>query len=393
MNERIYGFLGEGSQGEALIELHRLFGLPDYDGFNISREGLAAFMKSREFDGLSVSPAYKRLIMPMLSKVSELARRVGVSTVVKLENGRLYGDNTEVYGILTMLELSGVEIKGKRCLVLGDALSVSAVKAALEEAEAKEIVCLAGIKDGDVVKCEGTEIVINTIPDREFSKEQRMAVLEGLSGLLAVFDLSTDPINTKFILDASMCGIKALNGLSALCARAKREAEMFSLDAQSDVSVISAVNEIAKRLCNIVLIGASGCKNTEIGASVAQRLERKHIDIDSVIEKLYGKNPEQMIRKDGETEFRRAERVAAEWAGKRKGLVISAGEGIVDLNENYYSLAQNGIIIFLNREGIEDSGDRLARYRVWCDVEIESNGDEEGSVNKILGLMGYGKNA
>ena len=400
-----FGLLGESLKHSHSPEIHALLGDPDYKIFEVAQDKLADFIKSREFDGLNVTIPYKRAVMPLLSKCSDTARRTGsVNTIVKKEDGKLYGYNTDVFGFSYLLDFANVKVNGKFCLVLGDGGGAAAVKLVLEALGASRIVCLTRSGKNrldDIKSFSDAEILINTTPVGMYPNNGEAAVsLDGLTKLEAVFDIVYNPLKTQILLDAEARGIPAFNGLPMLTAQAKRSRELF-LDAAIDDDVIPKLTaRIAGKMLNITLIGMPGCGKTAIGAALAERLNRKVIDLDEAIVKMYGKTPADIIKLHGEQEFRRTEHVTAMWAGKRTGVIISTGGGIVTRQDNRAPLSQNGIIVFINRNisdlpldgrpisqstPIEELYEkRLPLYREWCDFEIENNRSIDDAVDAIL---------
>lgn len=113
---------------------------------------------------------------------------------------------------------------------------------------------------------------------------------------------------------------------------------------------------------NIVLIGLSGCGKTTIGKLLAEKLERKFIDIDDLIEKQEGCTINELFRQ-GEEHFRNLETEAVISLEKEKALVIATGGGVVKRPVNMKSLKKNGIIVFIDRDvcDIMDSIDTSTR--------------------------------
>ena len=61
---------------------------------------------------------YKR--QEYLDELSPLAERRGnVNTITRLPGGRLRGDNTDYFGFQCLVEELGLEVAGKKALVLG----------------------------------------------------------------------------------------------------------------------------------------------------------------------------------------------------------------------------------------------------------------------------------
>ena len=77
---------------------------------------------------------------------------------------------------------------------------------------------------------------------------------------------------------------------------------------------------------------------------------RECAEIDALFASDFGNTPEEIIRRDGEERFRELEQRLVEEVGKRNGIIISTGGGVVLCEENYFPLKQNGIIICLERD-------------------------------------------
>ena len=83
---------------------------------------------------------------------------------------------------------------------------------------------------------------------------------------------------------------------------------------------------------------------------MAEKLGRRFIDSDSVIEEKIGKPISEFLNSDNEQEFRKLETEVLTTLGNQTGLVIATGGGCVTIPENLPILRQNGRIIWLQRE-------------------------------------------
>lgn len=93
-----------------------------------------AGLRALGFAGGNVTIPHKEAVLTLLDAVTPLAAKVGaVNTVFWLE-GRLTGDNTDVYGFLTDLQAGGFLPTGKKALLLGAGGAARAVAVALAEA-------------------------------------------------------------------------------------------------------------------------------------------------------------------------------------------------------------------------------------------------------------------
>lgn len=98
---------------------------------------------------------------------------------------------------------------------------------------------------------------------------------------------------------------------------------------------------------NLYLIGMMGAGKSTVGQQIAQRLDYRFFDTDSVIEQATGQAISQIFANTGEAEFRKLEtQVLAELSPYTR-LVISTGGGIVSQPKNW-SYLRHGLIIWLN---------------------------------------------
>ena len=66
-----------------------------------------------------------------------------MNVLVRREDGTLYGDNADAYGFAGMVRASGVQIDGKKTLVLGSGGASSTVCAVLEEMGARSVTIIS----------------------------------------------------------------------------------------------------------------------------------------------------------------------------------------------------------------------------------------------------------
>ena len=153
-----------------------------------------------------------------------------------------------------------------------------------------------------------------------------------------------------------------------------------------DAIAEKVASEIKKNQENIVLIGMPGVGKSHIGQKLADELGREFYDMDQLIEAREGKSIPEIFRDYGEEYFRDIECAVCQEMGQMSGAVISTGGGIINREENYYALAENGRLVFLNKEpsdlptfgrpvsqaiGVERLYEmRLPIYQNWADEEI-----------------------
>lgn len=117
---RPYGVLGRVLGHSYTPTIYKELAGLEYVRFEREPEDLQAFMTGDEWEGTNVTIPYKRAVMEYLDELSPLAERMGnVNTITRLPDGRLHGDNTDYFGFQCLVEELGVEVAGKKALVLG----------------------------------------------------------------------------------------------------------------------------------------------------------------------------------------------------------------------------------------------------------------------------------
>lgn len=82
---------------------------------------LIARLRAGEFVGGNVTVPNKEIVLPLLDRLSETARAMGAANTLWMEDGRLYGDNTDAYGFLAHLDacVPGWAGRTETALILG----------------------------------------------------------------------------------------------------------------------------------------------------------------------------------------------------------------------------------------------------------------------------------
>lgn len=400
----MYGLLGEHLPHSFSPQIHLALGNHDYNLFEVAPENLEAFMKERKFNGINVTIPYKKAVIPYLDVVSPEAQKIGAVNTVTVRDGKLYGDNTDYFGFVYMLEKSGISVKGKKAVVLGGGGASATVQAVLRDFGAKEVIVVDLDTENNYknlyLHYDG-EIIVNTTPVGMYPNNLKSLVnLDDFKNLSGVLDVVYNPLKTKLILDAEERNIPCSAGLSMLVAQAKKAHEIF-FDTKIETTVCEKIENILKKqMCNIVLIGMAGCGKSTIGKVLAEKLNKELVDTDQMIENVENMPIPEIIEKFGEVHFRNCENAAVNIAGKEKSQIIATGGGVITRPENYNSLKQNGIIVFINRDAdlLPTNGrplsqmhgvkalyeKRMPLYRQFADVEVDGNGTVEEVADRII---------
>lgn len=98
---------------------------------------------------------------------------------------------------------------------------------------------------------------------------------------------------------------------------------------------------------HVVLIGLPGVGKSTVGRGVAARLKRGFIDLDTHIERSFGKTVSQIFEEDGEAVFRKAEAETSARVARMAPSVIAPGGGWVLNADAKAHLLGSGRIIYL----------------------------------------------
>jgi len=98
---------------------------------------------------------------------------------------------------------------------------------------------------------------------------------------------------------------------------------------------------------NVALIGFMGAGKTVVGEALAKKLNKKFVELDSLIERKAGKSIPEIFQQDGEIAFRELEIEITKEISKGKNLIIACGGGIVLNKINIDRLRNESIIVYL----------------------------------------------
>ena len=99
-----YGLIG-GKLGHSFSKIiHERIADYEYELREIASDEFDGFMRKREFLGINVTIPYKESVIPYLDEVDEGARQIGAVNTVVSRDGKLYGYNTDFYGMKMLIE-------------------------------------------------------------------------------------------------------------------------------------------------------------------------------------------------------------------------------------------------------------------------------------------------
>lgn len=353
-----FGLIGEKLGHSYSKEIHNLIADYGYELREVKREELGAFMTERAFSGINVTIPYKKSVMDYLDVISDDAKKIGAVNTVVNRDGKLYGYNTDFYGLKALLIHNGVSVRNKKVLILGSGGTSDTAYNVVTGLNAKEAIKVSRTKkDGFVTYDEAArlhsdaDVIINATPVGMYPDDDGVPVNIGIfPSLSAVIDAIYHPLRTNLVSDAEKRGIKACGGLYMLVAQAVYAAALFENKKPDENLIDDVYGKILNDKRNIVLIGMPSSGKTTIGKALAARMGKRFADTDELIVGTTGKSIPEIFEKEGEKVFREIEKKVICDIAVNDGTVIATGGGVILDEKNVLALKRNGVIVYLDRK-------------------------------------------
>ena len=397
------GLLGRKLRHSYSPQIHGLLADYSYELFEKEPEALEDFLRQGDWDGLNVTVPYKKAVIPYLDELSSRAKALGAVNTVVRRNGKLIGHNTDYFGFEQMLLRSGLQVEGKKVLVLGSGGASNTATAVLKERGARVVIISRSGEDHyhNLHRHTDAAVIVNTTPVGMYPDTERVPIdLYQFPQLRGVLDVIYNPARTMLLRTAEELGLATENGLYMLVAQAKESAEWFSGSPIPDEVIPQIHSTLRRQMENIILIGMPGCGKSTVGKILANITGKTFVDADETIVALAGKSIPEIFAQDGEEVFRQWETEALAQLGKESGMVIATGGGCVTREQNYGILHQNGSIFWIQRDlaslatdgrPLSQANDLLQMYRIreplyqtFADHSVENSSTPEATANAIL---------
>ena len=219
-----YGCIGKKLTHSFSKEIHARLADYAYELMELTEEEIPAFFAAKDFAAINVTIPYKQTVIPYLDEVSDIATRIGAVNTIVNRDGRLWGYNTDYYGMKALIERVGITLRDKKVLVLGTGGTSKTARVVAADLGASEIRVVSRRKTAECITYEeaatlhaNAEIIINTTPAGMYpdcgSRPIDCSAFERLEG---VIDAVYNPLSTNLVLDARKRGIPAEGGLYML---------------------------------------------------------------------------------------------------------------------------------------------------------------------------------
>jgi shikimate dehydrogenase len=248
-----------------------------YTAFHVEPGDLAAAiqgMRTLQICGLNVTVPHKLAVMQYLDEISEEARVIGAVNTIANRDGRLYGHNTDAYGVMESLKQQGglVTLPAKVGLLGAGGAARAVLYGLLQHDEVEEVllynrtiekaealaasldstgkrVRVAALAPGTMAGLAETGLVINSTSVGMHPHQDASPLGSGRAVLhdeMLVLDIVYNPPRTRLMEEALAAGGRALNGLGMLAYQAARAFEIWTGETPPVETMIKAAQERMK---------------------------------------------------------------------------------------------------------------------------------------------------
>lgn len=350
-----YGLIGRTLKHSFSKTIHEMLAPYSYELKELEPDKIGEFLLAKNFRALNVTIPYKQTVIPYLDEIDESALSIGAVNTIVNDNGKLFGYNTDYFGMRDLILKIGVDLTDKKALILGTGGTSKTAEAVLTYLGAKEIIKvsrregLGAVSYENAIKYHGNaNFIVNTTPLGTYPDVKGVAIdLGKFTNLEGVADAVYNPLRSQLILDAQSLGIKAEGGLYMLVAQAVYASEKFHSTQYKDGTVDEIFAKVRKQKRNIVLVGMPASGKSTIGKKLTN-YGYEFVDTDLLIEEKIGKKCGEIILENGIEFFRKVESEVINGLVFDNGKVIATGGGAVLNNDNVTTLKRNGYIYYLN---------------------------------------------
>ncbi|MFZ0304360.1 MAG: shikimate dehydrogenase [Terracidiphilus sp.] len=207
-----------------------------------SLSDLLTLTRDLPLSGVAVTMPLKQEVLPHLANMDALTARIGACNTLRTgADGKLYGFNTDVAGVIRPLE-KRMRIKGSRVLVVGAGGAARAAVFGLVEQGAEVFVtnrthekavalsrkAHAKSLKQDALAKNRFDAIINTTPCGMAGVKQAMAIKENELNAPLVFDMVYNPLDTPLLKLAHSRGLAVISGIEMFVQQGARQFEIWT---------------------------------------------------------------------------------------------------------------------------------------------------------------------
>jgi 3-dehydroquinate dehydratase/shikimate dehydrogenase len=219
-------------------------------------DDLLTIVRDLPLDGVAVTMPLKQEVLPHLANMDPLTGRIGACNTLRTgADGKLYGFNTDVAGIVRPLERR-MRLQGARILVLGaggaaraavfglveQGAEVFVVNRTHEKAAALARKAKAHVLGQSMLAKQRFDAIINATPCGMTGIKQQLPLKESELNASLVFDLVYTPLETPLLKLAKARGLAVISGLEMFVQQGARQFEIWTGKAAPEAEMLRVVD-------------------------------------------------------------------------------------------------------------------------------------------------------
>ncbi len=214
-------------------------------------------IKNKKIYGINVTVPFKQAVIPFLETQSDVVTKTNSVNTITNKNGKIHGDNTDVYGFEKSIINNNVNLRDKSVLIFGAGGVVPSIILALKNLNAEKIFIsnrtqknaellkekfnfIQIIEWGKIKDCDlfinSTSVGLKT-DDKlglDFNKFKKNKIF---------YDVIYNPPKTNFLLEAEKKGHKIINGRDMFLFQAQKAFNIWhNLTPKIDQKLIEYLN-------------------------------------------------------------------------------------------------------------------------------------------------------
>jgi 3-dehydroquinate dehydratase/shikimate dehydrogenase len=218
-------------------------------------DDLLTVVRDLPLDGVAVTMPLKQEVLPHLANMDPLTGRIGACNTLRTgADGKLYGFNTDVAGVVRPLERR-MKLPGARILVLGaggaaraavfglveQGAEVFIVNRTHEKAAALARKAKAHVLGQSMLAKQRFDAIINATPCGMTGIKQLLPLKESELNASLVFDLVYTPLETPLLKLAKARGLAVISGLEMFIQQGARQFEIWTGKAAPEAEMLRVV--------------------------------------------------------------------------------------------------------------------------------------------------------